>query len=71
MVAVVIPISRLSTKHLNLLFRLDTLRSRSDTTTRNAVSDEAIIVAATIEGNKGVVQTLILVPLDVQIAQLF
>lgn len=71
MVARIIPVPSLAPKHLYFLLRLDTLGSCSNATTGDSVANEAVVIAAAIKGNESVVQTLILVPLDVQIPQLF
>lgn len=66
----VIPITSLSAKHLLLFLGLDALRACGNATSRDAASDETIVVAAAIEGNESVVEALVLVPVNVQIPQL-
>ena len=69
-VAGVVPVAGLAAKHLLFLFGLDALSASRDTSSGNAVADEAVVVAAAVEGNESIVQTLLLVPVDVQVAQL-
>lgn len=69
MVARIVPVSCLSTKHLSLLLRFDTLSTSGNATTGNTIADETIIVTTTVKGDECVVQTLVFVPLDVKIAK--
>lgn len=59
----VIPISRFSTKDRLLLFTLDSFCSSGDASTWNASTNETVVVTATIEGDEGVIQTLLFVPM--------
>lgn len=70
MVTRVVPLTRLAAKLLHLLLRLDTLGTGRDTTTGDTVADEAVVVAAAVKGDEGVVEAVLLVPVDVQLFNL-
>ena len=70
MVANIIRNAALAAKHLGLLFRLDALRASGDTTTGDTMANEPIVVTPAIKGNERIVQALLGVPVDVEIAQL-
>lgn len=69
-VARVIPLTSDTTKLLCLLLGLDALGTSSDTTGGDTTTDESIVVAAAVKGDEGVVETLLLVPVDIQVTQL-
>jgi hypothetical protein len=69
-VARIVPVASLATKHLGFLLGLDTLSTRSDAAGGDPGANETVVVAPAVEGDKSVVQTVRLVPVDVQIPQL-
>lgn len=70
MIAWVVPVASFTAEHLRLFLRLDAFGASRDASARNAVANKAIVVATAIEGDEGVVQLLVLVPLNVQVTQL-
>lgn len=71
MVTWVVPVSSFPAEHLDFFLSLDTFRASSDTASWDTVADEAVVVAAAVERNEGVVESLIFIPLDIQVTQLF
>ena len=69
-VVLIVPFTSYSTKHLSLSLSLDTLGTSSDTTSRDTTADKTIVVTAAIKGDESVVETLLLVPVNVKVAQL-
>lgn len=69
-VAWVVPLPSCATKHFLFLLGLDPFSAGSDATTRDAMLDEPVVIAAPIEWDEGVVQSLAFVPIDIEIPQL-
>lgn len=69
-VARIVPVARLAAELLGLLGGLDALGARGDAAGGDAGADKAVVVAAAVKGDHGVVQAVRLVPVDVEVPQL-